>query len=205
MRAKVTKCHSLALQATSGKVYDPKLNLQGGSIPFIGNNAIKFLGTFIKIPPNQHQMRENVKSKLVSLLEKVDRVPVTRNQKLLLYKAAVCPRIIWSLGITDLPISWVTKELEAVSTRYLKKWSGLACSANPSRLYLPWQHGGLDLPNIRTLHKTIKVKNACQLLMSNDLTTQQVTKLNLLGEEAQKRTSFSRLCSSRSVSCRPWS
>ena len=41
MMAKVPKCHSLAIQASSGRTYDPSLMLQGERIPCIGNNAIK--------------------------------------------------------------------------------------------------------------------------------------------------------------------
>ena len=141
MRAEVPKCHSLAIQASSGKTYDPSLVLQGEHIPSIGNNAIKFLGAFIQIPKNPNKSREDLQSKLTSLLDKVDTVPVTRNQKLLLYRAAICPRMLWDLGISDLPISWIKSCLEATATRYLKRWSGLARSADPSRLYLPKSNG----------------------------------------------------------------
>ena len=75
MKAKVPKCHSLAIQASSGKTYDPGLMLQGEHIPSIGNNAVKFLGAYIQVPGDT--------------VEKVDAVPVTRQQKLLLYRAAI--------------------------------------------------------------------------------------------------------------------
>ena len=45
MVAKVPKCFSLAIAETSGRRYDPKLQLSGKSIPVIANNIIKFLGT----------------------------------------------------------------------------------------------------------------------------------------------------------------
>ena len=115
MMAKVPKCHSLAIQASSGKTYDPSRMLQGECIPCIGNNAIKFLGAFIQVPKNSNQTREDLYLKLTSLLDKVDAVPVTCNQKLLLY------RILWDLGISDLPISWIKSRLEATATRYLKR------------------------------------------------------------------------------------
>ena len=35
MQAKIPKCHSLAIHATSGKTYDPMLTLHGNSIPDI--------------------------------------------------------------------------------------------------------------------------------------------------------------------------
>ena len=116
MMVKVPKCHLLAIQASSGKTYDPSLMLQGECIPCIGNNAIKFLGAFIQVPKNSNQTREDLYLKLTSLLDKMDAVPVTRNQKLLLYRAAICLRILWDLGILDLPISWIKSRLEAMDT-----------------------------------------------------------------------------------------
>ena len=134
MKAKVSKWHSLALKATSGRPYDPKLVLQGTKVPYIGNELVKFLGAFIQVPPDQHRVRGHLQSKLLSLLERVDSAPVTRHQKLLLYEAGICPRLLWDLRVSDLPIVWVTKCLEATTTRFLKKWSGLARPADPSRL-----------------------------------------------------------------------
>lgn len=42
---------------------------------------------------------------MTSLLEKVDAVPVTRNLKLLLFRAVICSGILRDLGIYDLPMS----------------------------------------------------------------------------------------------------
>ena len=42
MKAKVLKCHTLAIQASSGKRYDPKLQLNGETIPFIANKPSSF-------------------------------------------------------------------------------------------------------------------------------------------------------------------
>ena len=63
-----------------GKTYDPGLMLQGEPIPSI----------HIQVPRDTQQARQHLQSKLTSLLEKVDAVPVTRHQKLLLYKAPIC-------------------------------------------------------------------------------------------------------------------
>ena len=175
------------------------LTLHGNYIPNIGNRSIKFLGAYIQIPPDHNRMRDHLMSKLNSLLNKVNSVPVSRQQKLLLYRAAICPRLLWDLRISDLPMLWVTKCLEATATRFLKKWSGLCRSADPSRLYLPKKNGGLDLPNIATLYKKIIVSTACQLLLCCDPTTQQVCKRQVLKEEAQKRATFTPMLMAREV------
>ena len=43
--------------------------------------------------------RERLVKRLDLLLQRVDAVPVTRKQKLLLYKAGICPRLSWDLSI----------------------------------------------------------------------------------------------------------
>ena len=67
MRAKVPKCHSLALNTTSSRPYDPKLILQGSDVPYIGNDPIKFLGAFIQVPPDQHHTKAHLLTKLTTL------------------------------------------------------------------------------------------------------------------------------------------
>ena len=137
MKAKVPKCFSLAIAASSGKRYDPALHLSG-------------LHTHHQIPgcvPQTNRVQKNhLVEKLQQLLQRVEEVLVTRKHNLLLYKVGICPRLNWDLGVMDLLISWVKTTLEAMATRYLKRWSGLARAADPSRLYLPKMEGGLQLP-----------------------------------------------------------
>ena len=183
MRAKVPKCHSLALQASTSKTCDPKLCLSGQPIHFIGNQAIRFLGTTIQVPSDPHTSREN----LSTMLEKVDAVPITCHQKLLLYRAAVCPRLNWDFTVTQFPISWVTTSLEAMATRFLKKWVGLARPADPSRLYLPTTEGGLGLPAISTCYQKQQASVASLLLTSPDPIIQHTAKLAVMKEENLRR------------------
>ena len=85
-----------------------------------------------------------------------------------MYSAGVCPRLSWLLTIDDLPISWIEKKLNAISTLYLKRWVGLAKPATPPVLYLPQKMGGLNLPLISTLYKRLQVVRQSQLLTSPD-------------------------------------
>ena len=58
MKAKVPKCHSLAIYVTSGRAFDPKLMLQGASAPRIWDEPVKFLGTFLQVPLDQQRVRK---------------------------------------------------------------------------------------------------------------------------------------------------
>ena len=53
------------------------------------------------------------------MLKKVDETLVTRQQKLHLYSHGICPHVIWDMAIHNFPISWVTKNPEAIAMRYL--------------------------------------------------------------------------------------
>ena len=128
MKPKVPKCCSLAVQASSGRVYDPQLQLCGQTIPFIGSSTF--------------------------LLSKVDATQLTSHQKLRIYRDGISARLTWDLSTADLPISWVKKHLDSLVVRHLKQWTGLAKSANTSRLFLPKSMGGLQLPLISTTYKS---------------------------------------------------
>ena len=70
--AKVSKYQALAIEGSTGRVYDPKLRIAGGEIPFVGNNPVRFLGGTIQVPRDPRSAREAIKEKLSSLLQRVD-------------------------------------------------------------------------------------------------------------------------------------
>ena len=112
--------------------------------------------------------RPDIVSKFQVMLRAVNDTPLTRRQKLLLYSAGVCPRLTWPLLFQEFPITWVEKELDSITTRYLKHWASLSKSANTAILYLPRSMGGLNLPLLSTLHKKLQVSHQCQLMTSCD-------------------------------------
>ncbi len=145
MRAKVPKCHSLPIQSYSGRTEDPQLRINDQPIPFIGSTSIKFLGMRVEVPRDLPAAKHELKMKLSNLLQAVDRTLVTRHQKLKLLKLGICPRLNWLKTIYEYLLSWIEKELDSMTSRFLKKWAGLAKSANTSLLYLLQRDGGLNL------------------------------------------------------------
>ena len=103
---------------------------------------------YISIPQDPSQGRMDGAQKLERMLKCVDQCPVTRHQKLQIYKLGVCPRLNWSLTIHQFPLTWIERQLQPLATRSLKKWSGLAKLANPNLLYLSQKQGGLGLPSL---------------------------------------------------------
>ena len=162
MKAKFPKCSSLGIQASTSKKIDPQLSLHGQKIPH-ASQTVKFLGMRVEVPHDQSKSKEMLVAELERMLKNIDTCPLTRKQKLLLYKAGVCPRLSWLLTIEEMPISWVEKNLNALATRYIKKWAGLVRPANTAVLYLPHKMGGLNLPLLSTLHKRLQVSRQSQL------------------------------------------
>ena len=148
MRANVPKCVTMAIRSSTGGTYNPKLSLSGQPIPFIGTSTFRFLGTPISIHSSVPKAKDALLTKLQSLLDKVDCSLVSRQQKLLLFKVGICPRLAWDLSTAQLSTTWLRCTLQPLATRYLKRWSGLARTADPNKLFLPRSNGGLDLPNL---------------------------------------------------------
>ena len=163
MVAKIPKCQCLSLAASTGKLVDPHLTLNGASIPFASGPVMK-----VQVPRNEGCVREELLSRLQKMLTAIDVTPLTRKQKLLLYSSGVCPRLTWPLLIQEFPATWMEGKIDALVSRYLKKWSGLGRSANTALLYLPSSQGGLNLPLPSTLHKKLQVSRQCQLLLSQN-------------------------------------
>ena len=55
------KSQSMAIEASTGKVYDPKLKVVGGDIPFVGNSPVRFLGGTIQVPQNPTLTKDSIK------------------------------------------------------------------------------------------------------------------------------------------------
>ena len=190
MKAKVPKCHSMALQGSSGRPIDPKLHLAGDAIPYAANGSVKFFGMQIHVPHNISDTKKALATRLQWMLERVDVCPVTRQEKLRFYKAGICQWLSWLLTIEDLPISWVEKQIEPVATKYLKKWVGLAKSANTALLYLLQKMGGLNLPSLTSLYKRLQVSHQSQLLTSPDPCVRHLAEKNLQHELGLSRKKF---------------
>ena len=136
------------------------------------------------------QTREHLIGKLFTMLQKVDAVPITRQQKLKLFKVAICPRLTWDLATSDLPISWLQNHLQPAATRFLKRWSGLARSADPNRLFLPKANGGLELPHLVTMYKKIHTAKAGSHMYSGDSAVRAIATQNTLHESQLQRALF---------------
>ena len=124
------------------------------------------------------------------MLKGVDGSPVTRHQKLRLYKLGIFPRLSWALTVEEFPTTWLEHCLQPLVTSYLKRWAGLARSANTSILFLPAKRGGLALPSLTTIHKKQQSSHMAQFLTSQDPGLLRAAHLRIQEEEKAQRVTF---------------
>jgi hypothetical protein len=120
----------------------------------------------------------------------VEATPITRKQKLKLFRLGVCPRLSWDITITEFPISWLEKTLDPLVTCHLKKWAGLARSADPAGLFLPQACGGFNLSLPSAMYQKLQVGKASLLITSRDAGVNHAIRESLRREESQQRRKF---------------
>ena len=188
MKSKVPKCHSLYHKGSTSTLNNPRLILDGLEVPS-SPGPFRFLGQNVQISPDNTNTKLNLSS-VRRTMESIHTSLVTRKQKLLLYRAGVCPRLTWPLLIGELPTTWLEREMDSLVTRFLKKWSGLSKSANTALLYLPSPKGDLNMRLTSTLYNVLQVSRKSQLLTSNDYCVRHLAERNLKQELSRSRKKF---------------
>ena len=190
LRAKVSKCRYMTIQASTGKQVCPGLSIGGESIPPVKDDTFKFLGMPVRVCKNNDTAKASLQENLQRMLTLIDEAPLTRQQKLRLFKHGVCPRLSWSLLVEDLSITWLERELQPLATKALKRWAGLARSSNTSILFLPEKRGGLALPSLVSLYKRQQATRMVQLFTSGDKGVRKAADLCLVEERGKQRMKF---------------
>ena len=170
LKAKVSKCAATSIDGQTGRATNPGLHITQEKIPYLGSNFTSFLGLPINATLSLDSIKEQIHSKLEGFLTATDQSLLSRQQKLRIYRLAICPRLTWLLSLTDLPLTWVERTLEPLATRLLKKWCGLSRSADSAQIFLSKASGGLDIPSITTCFKKVQVSRYSQLMTSTDST-----------------------------------
>ena len=95
-------------------------------------------------------------------------------EKLWICDNVAMSKVSWDFFIHDFPRSFVSKELQSIQTKYLKKWSGLAVRADPSVLYWPHEDSGMGLKAVAVEHRKQCLIHRHQLATSRDPQVREV-------------------------------
>jgi hypothetical protein len=198
MKAKPPKCVSLGYrQFKPGSVssegfvpvretvyapYDPLLTIRNEPIKFILNRNIedpfkkehfKFLGRWMSFRLNEHNVQKFIKKKFLRLMSTVDNSSVNGLMKLWMYQFGILGRLSWSFLVHDFPLS-LAIEFDKHSNRFLKRWAGIARSAELGILYRSNDRFGLGLTKISTHFKKMGVVKCLLLKHAKDPNIRQL-------------------------------
>ena len=177
MRAKPSKCIALGMKVVNNVYtsFDPDIIIANEKVAYLGDTPIKFLGHWIHVNLNQDATRELITENLSGQLDKVDKAELTGPIKCWIYNHMLTSKVQWNIMIYNLPISFV-QSLEALCTRYLKKWLGVTTSITNSVLYRSKDHFGLSLKQLTNMFKCLQVSKAHMLKTSADPKIREVYK-----------------------------
>ena len=191
MRAKPVKCRSLAFKQVSEngqyryKATDPKLEIRGEVFKCITDEPFKFLGTLLDQSLTNQIARARTLARLKELFALVDSRQLRGTQKLWIYNYYIATKLSWLIMVHDFPISFV-RELDAIATASLKKWSGLAHSANVDILFAKRSNKGLQLKNLQTYFKQMQLVRYHLLKHSHDTHVREIYERASRREPSQK-------------------
>ena len=73
------------------------------------------MGMPVRVHSSNDDARSSLQGSLLQMLTVIDQKPLTRHQKLRLFKYGVCPRLSWPLLVEDFPITWLERDLQPLA------------------------------------------------------------------------------------------
>ena len=198
MKAKPSKCISLGMKVIDGtyRSFDPEISVGGSQIQYIGDTPIKFLGHWIYVDLGLKDTKMLIEDKMMALFQAVDESGLNGVMKCWIYNNLLTSKLSWDLMIYNLPVSFV-KDLEAICTRYLKKWLGVTRSITVSVLYRKKDYFGLNLKRLTDLYKLLQVSKGYTLKNSEDPKVKEAYENKRKSQEGSSRWGYTTELSAR--------
>ena len=147
LKLKPVKCRSLSI--SSGKPTAVKFNLDDSIIPTLDEESHKFLGSLVTFKNTNLDVFQYLEKKLRSGLENIEKGLIRNEFKLKVYAEYFLPSIRFHLTVNDTSMSHL-QQLDALTDRYLKLWSGIPRPGTLAFLHTP---RGLNIKSISSLYE----------------------------------------------------
>ena len=70
-------------------------------------------------------------------MSKIDELPLHPKNKILLYSCYLLSNISWELTVSDISKTWISETLDAIASKYIRKWLELPVSATQTFTLTP--------------------------------------------------------------------
>ena len=92
-----------------------------------------------------------------------------------MYKRYVIPSLHYDLAMNDISIS-ISKKLNSLATRYIKKWLGLTCSTTVAVIHYP---SVLNIPTLESCSMSAKLNYLAAVTLSPDPMIAEISHFSL--------------------------
>ena len=152
MKLKPSKCRSFSLVAGAPK--DLNFDISGTPIPTIFHEEQKFLGKMLFPLGKSKDTFSFLKSELLTKLENIEKSAIRNEYKLWIYKHYFLPSIRFLLTVHELTKTDQNK-LDALCTKFVKKWCGLSPCATNSIIHMKAGLNIMSIPHIYSLSHSL--------------------------------------------------
>ena len=190
LEIRADKCYSFSIVGyKKDKTYC--VPLRSGTTKPISAVGTKFLGRYIADTNKSTftSASSSLLSKFNAFLQALDSRPIRGEYKLWIYQNYLAPSFHYHLAVNP-STSKVIKNLEASSTRLIKKWLNLPKSATQAILYHP---DVLNIPQVNTIRLKAKISYLSAILNSPDLLIRELRVL-LNNPKVQSNLDVSNIC-----------
>ena len=164
LRLKPIKCRSFSV--VSGKSKSVSFSIGDQLIPTIQEKEQKFQGKVLFFFGTEAETLIYLKDKFSKMLDYLDNSPVRMEYKIWIYKCYFLASIRFLLTIHTLTASSLA-QLDAITSKYLKKWCGLPKCAMLEILY---SHRSLNISRISELYTLCHTLEICNVRTVSDKT-----------------------------------
>ena len=145
---RVDKCITFGVKkySTRSTQFQPKLLFDKQLVPPVKNGeSFKYLGRYFDFDMTNELHKSKLLSLFSTFMKGVDDVPLHPTNMVLIYHRYVLSKVSWHFTVADLPITWVTENLDNLVSKYIRSWLDRPVSATLISLALTKNQFGLSL------------------------------------------------------------
>ena len=175
------KCYSLVYDGKAATRF-PCITASGGSITSIVEKSTTFLGSIVACNSKSRKKVANCafSTILTTHLQGLDRAPVRGEYKVWMYRRYVIPSLHYELSVNGTTVS-ISRKLNLLATRYLKKWLGLCRSTTVAVIHHP---AVLNIPTLENWSTSAKISYLAAVAVSPDPMIQEIAGIALSNQFA---------------------
>ena len=162
MTMRINKCSTFGMMKRGGQYcqFQPGLFVaDGGPIPPVkSGDAFVYLGRSFDFNINHESVKSHLSKRLRALLLETSKLQVRPQSKLKILKMYIPSQISFILKSYDIPLTWISNNLDSLICTNVRNWLELPISTCISEiLELPKNKGGFGIPSLKSTAEMLRL------------------------------------------------